>query len=139
MANDHRESVVIDFQVTDQAPGNEAEVIPTKATREHKPSSQVRFSDEEWVRIQNDHFVTGLSIPALLKLSYFKGPPLSPLMTPVDQRATLDALRRIGNNVNQIAKQLNSGFREGWNDALAEVRDSLAALRQFVTGFYGDH
>jgi hypothetical protein len=60
-------------------------------------------------------------------------------MSPAAQDYMLNELRRIGNNVNQIAKVLNSGFREGWNSALAQVRDDLDTLRRYVVGFYGNH
>lgn len=131
MDNDNRKSIAVDLQVV----GHEQSAV------KHGPElrTHVRFTIEEWERIQNDHIVTGKSIPVLLKLTYFKGPPLSPLMNPMDQRAVLVELRRIGNNINQIAKHLNSGFREGWNEGFIEVRESVAALRQFVTGICGNH
>lgn len=99
----------------------------------------VRFSPDEYERLTNDKRVTGMSIPGLLKRTYFKGPPLSPLMCPEDQRTALTELRRIGTNINQIAKHLNSGFREGWYEEFVQVRDNVAWLRQFITGFSGNH
>ena len=49
------------------------------------------------------------------------------------------ALAPIGNNINQIAKHLNAGFREGFQGGLAEAFSDLAQLRSFVGGFDGRH
>lgn len=100
-------------------------------------ASCVKFSEEEYIRLLKDQVVRGESIPALLKEAYFKGPQCAPLMTAEDSRAALTELRKIGTNINQIAKHLNSGFREGWNSDFILIRDSISALRQFIVGFGG--
>ena len=99
----------------------------------------VRFSEEEYDRLRVEQYITGDSIPTQLKTAYFKGPRCSPVMNIEEQRGLLTELRRIGNNINQIAKYLNSGFREGWNDEFIQIRDGIAALRRFVGGFGGNH
>lgn len=97
----------------------------------------VRLTENEYRHLKNDAEVTGKSIPLLLKRAYFVGAPLVPLMRKDDVTTVMSQLGRIGNNVNQIARQLNSGFRAGFNDDLAEVRRMLTLLVTFVTSTYG--
>ena len=101
--------------------------------------ANVRFNEEEYERLVSDACVTGKSIPVLLKDEYFKGPRTVPLMGSEDQRATLAELRRIGNNINQIARHLNAGFGDSCIIEFSEIRDTLYNLRRFVGGFLGDH
>ena len=115
----------------------EEEIKPNVGKR--KLASCVKFSENEYIQLLKDQIVWGESIPILLKKVYFNGPRIAPLMTAEDARATLAELRRIGTNINQIAKHLNSGFREGWNEDFIQIRDSIAALRRFVVGFCGNN
>lgn len=110
---------------------------PNQISPKSKQRATVRFSEEEYDRISNDAYVSGESIPLLLKKAFFKGPRLVPLMGAEDQRSTIVELRRIGNNINQIARQLNSGFRDVAVHEFSEIRESIAALRRFVAGFNG--
>jgi hypothetical protein len=118
-----------------------AEPAPNPQIKTIRPeqggSSHVRFTASEYRHIQNDSNVTNTSIPLLLKRAYFIGAPLVPLMRKDDLTMMVNQLARIGNNVNQIARQLNSGFREGFNDDLTEVRKSLTLLVKFITSTYG--
>lgn len=100
-------------------------------------SSHVRLSESEYQRITKEQKITGKSIPWLLKNAYFKGPLCALLMGVEEQRALLVELRRIGNNINQIAKKINSGFREGWNDEFNQIRHELSIVRQYIAGIYG--
>lgn len=111
--------------------------IKTESNTNSNLRANVRFNEEEYARLQKDAFVLGKSIPILLKEAYFKGPQVSPLMNVEDQRVTLVELRRIGNNVNQIAKHFNSGFRNGCNKEFTEICENLSMLRKFVAGICG--
>jgi|GEM_PF-2092362 len=132
MDNINRENVALDLQVKGEDANGKKEKTPERR-------ANVRFTEKEWTQIQNDMDVTGRSTPELLKHRYFKHPPFTTLMAPEMQQTVLMELRRIGNNFNQVAKVLNSGFREGWNNSLIQVRDDLAALRRYVAGVYGNH
>lgn len=103
------------------------------------PSTCVRFSTEEYDHLLNDAKVLGKSIPQLLKSAYFVGAPLIPLMDAADRRATLRALDQIGNNINQIARHLNSGIREGVNKSFVEVCEQLSVIRKYMGGLCGDY
>jgi hypothetical protein len=113
------------------------ETKPTENATKESYSAHVRLTEEEHRRLQDDSKLHGKSIPKLLKIVYFKGPRPSPLMSKEDQKVLIGQLGRLGNNVNQIARQVNSGFREGFNDDLEEVQRSFAQLMTFLTSTYG--
>lgn len=100
-------------------------------------STHVRLTEEEYQRISKEQRITGKSIPWLLKNAYFKGPLCAPLMSVEEQRAVFVELRRIGTNINQIAKRVNAGFREGWNDEIERTCRELSIVRQYIAGIYG--
>jgi len=101
------------------------------------PGTLVRFSNSEWGQIASDSKVTGQSIPALLREAYFRHAPLVPLLGKEDVTMLLGQLHRIGNNINQIARHLNSGFREGFNDDFTEIKNAFSKLYRFITANYG--
>lgn len=109
----------------------------TKRKRNSGARTTVRFIDDEYAHLVNDMQLTGVSIPVLLKRAYFKRPRLSPLMGIDDKKMLVGQIARIGNNVNQIARALNSGFREGFNDDIATIRRDLSTLVTFLTHKYG--
>ena len=84
------------------------EIQNQKPQAPKKQSSHVRFTDQELAQIQRDELARGRSIPALLKEAYFGRRPTAILMTQEDQKAWLSELRHQGNNLNQIARQVNA-------------------------------
>ena len=103
-----------------------------------KNQSHVRFTDEEYARVHEDAEAYGKTVPEMIKGVYFGKNLARPVLNRDDAQRVLAALARIGNNVNQIARQLNSGFRQGFNPAIQEVRDAVVALRHFIMGYDGD-
>lgn len=101
--------------------------------------THVRFSEEEFLRIHEDSETLGETIPGLLKRVYFERAIVRPLLSHDAAQRVLVALARIGNNVNQIARRLNSGFREGWRDEIVQAIDELRMLRTYVGGSSGHH
>lgn len=101
-------------------------------------SSHVRLTTDEYERITNESKITGKSIPSLLKETFFRGQVLSPLMTKEDQKVVVVQLSRIGNNINQIARKVNSGILQGFNDEIQEVQRLFSLLLTFLTSTYGD-
>lgn len=91
-----------------------------------KLRTTVRLTEEEFERILRESQATGLSLPKLLKQRYFKSSPLKVLMSKEERHALAAELRRIGNNVNQIARRMNSGALEGWHPEFAEVHSHLS-------------
>jgi hypothetical protein len=107
-----------------------------RTSRDHKRTT-VRFTDAEFERIQDEAKLAGLSLPALLKLSHFEEKKLA-LLFPEDERHRIcTELRRIGNNVNQIARRVNSGALEGWHSEFREVAATLSKLCKMVADIYG--
>lgn len=93
----------------------------------------VRLSPEEYSRLESDARASGESIAEIIKRVYFSKKPVVLLMSKDDQKSLMGALGRIGNNINQVARVLNSGFREGFSDDLASVQRDFAALLTFLT------
>jgi hypothetical protein len=105
-------------------------------TRDHKRTT-VRFTDEEYDRITDEAKVSGESLPALLKRSHFRRQKLKLLFSEFERHSVCSELRRIGNNVNQIARRVNSGALEGWYKEFTEVSQRLSELCSMVAGAYG--
>lgn len=132
MDNINNESVALDLQVNSL---NAVEKKPACPERR----ANVRFTEKEWDRILREKDVTGRSIPELLKNRFFHYPAYVTALSPETQQAILMLHRRMSNNLNQIAKVLNSGFREGWSNGFLEVRNDLSEVRRLIAGVYGNH
>lgn len=76
-----------------------------------------------------------MSIPKLLKACYFRGPPAVPVVAHEEARAIIAELRRIGTNINQIARQLNSQGLSG--DVQRVISDAVESLRSLRTTLGG--
>lgn len=99
-------------------------------------ASCVRFTGDEYQAIEEDSINTGKSIPTLLKEKYFKGPRPLPLLAKADLAKVLGDLGRIGNNLNQIARRLNSGIRQGFMEEIEDLQRSFEELLVFMTSKY---
>ncbi len=108
-----------------------------KDGNELSKSTCVRFSDDEFKRIKRDAALLGRTIPWLLKETYFKGEIESPILIKEDAMKIMTALARIGNNLNQIARKLNSNFREGFHDGITDALSDLESMKMFIGGAYG--
>ncbi len=112
-------------------------LLPEKCSRDHKRTT-VRFTDEEYERIIEEAQISGLSVPAILKASHFRRRKLKLLFDEVSRKFICSELRKIGNNINQIAFRVNSGVLEGWYDDFSKVNHSLTEIYQMVVEVYGD-
>lgn len=115
------------------------EIITTETKVETKslPASCVKFTEDEYQKIKMDSHLTGKSIPTLLKTAYFPSRRVNVLMSKQDQEQWFKELRHWGNNLNQIAKRVNSGLMEGWYEEFEMVRKGLKAIENLVLGVYG--
>jgi hypothetical protein len=111
---------------------SEPTVTPAKAR-----CSLVRFSAEQFERIKGDARTFGQSIPELLRSAYFGRKLVTPRFSVSDAERIVTAINRVGNNVNQIAKHLNSGFREGFQPLLEEAVLYLVGIKTEVTVGHG--
>ena len=101
--------------------------------------THIHFTDDEYATLKDDAMLYRKSIPDVIKAVYFRQALARPLLASDDARKILAELNRIGNNVNQIARQMNSGIRDGFNPAVDELRQEVAALRHMVMGAHGNH
>lgn len=99
--------------------------------------SHIRFTDEEYTQILEDAEIYNETIPNLLKAVYFRRHLPRPVMYPDDARRALAELSRMGNNVNQIARHLNSGFREGFNPSVEKMATAIEAMKNYIMSGHG--
>jgi hypothetical protein len=103
-----------------------------------KRQTHIRFSEVEYNQLLNDSEVYGETVPNLMKAVYFRKKLLQPVMNREDALQVLTALNRIGNNANQIARQLNSGFRQGFNSMVEELRNDIQSMKHYILGLRGN-
>jgi hypothetical protein len=100
--------------------------------------SHVRFTEEEYEIIVKDANNYKHSIPEQLKSVFFCRKIATPVMYPDDARRAIVELNRIGNNVNQIARKLNSGSRYGFTPVLEEMARDIRSMTYFLEGHDGN-
>jgi hypothetical protein len=87
----------------------------------------VRFTEDEYARVQEKADRAGLAIAALLRATALgDAGPRAQRRPPVDHQALrrlLGEIARVGNNINQIARALNQGEAV----TIPELRPALAA------------
>lgn len=106
----------------------------TNVTRKKETRTNVRFTETEYAQVEQAQRETGLSVPDLLKKAFFKHRTLlRPLLSREQVEQIMAELRRQGNNLNQIAKQINSGLREGWNPSFNAMTKGYVDLRHMVS------
>ena len=103
------------------------------------PSCFVRLSPEQHEQLKIDERRSGKSAAELMRIAYFEGGPMVLLMTDEDRHEVLTQISRIGNNVNQIAKRVNTGILFGFDQEISQMRVLLSHLMTFVTSKYGLH
>lgn len=111
------------------------QIIPEK----HKTpqfARYVRLTPEENAQLEEDQTRTGRSAQDLLRSAYFGKGRVIILMTDEDKDTFLGQINRIGNNVNQIAKKLNTGIIYGFDDDITQVRILLTNLMRWITAKY---
>lgn len=100
--------------------------------------THIRLNETESQTLQHLIQTLGQSAPQLFKQALFKGPIPSPLLSNQDAKSLMSQMQRIGNNLNQIAKYLNSGIREGFHKEFMEMVEEVKVIRQYISGVYGD-
>ncbi len=100
-------------------------------------TSCVRMSPSEYKRMKKDSRTSGKSIPELLRDSYFGNLPVKVLVNKNDLDILRKDLNRIGNNLNQVAKRLNSGLMHGWSNTLSLVLEQFKILTNQIYYGYG--
>ena len=106
--------------------------IEAKVVSKKLPSSHVRFTDQEFHKIDRAARSIGRSIPWILKTAFFNSGELCPAFDKESARSLQVELNRIGNNINQIARQINQGLARGWNSEFEKINSQLTQIVQFM-------
>lgn len=88
----------------------------------------VRFSDVELKIMEEAASTTGRSIPWLLKNSFFSKGAIRPMFDKESAYKIRMELNRIGGNINQIAREINSGIKKGWHLEFEECNRLLLEI-----------
>jgi hypothetical protein len=108
-----------------------------KSSKERR--ANIRFDEDEYMRICNDAKIYGETIPGVLKGVYFERLPPGPKFSKDDAIRISTAISRVGNNINQIARHLNSGGgTNALGAVLTEVAEQLRVLKYFAVGTDGN-
>lgn len=97
----------------------------------------VKFSEPDFKRIESEALTTFKSVPQLLKDAYFNRLPTTILLSAESERLALTELKRIGNNINQIAKHLNSGDAATKSE-FEQVQMHLKMILNYIRGASGN-
>jgi hypothetical protein len=106
--------------------------------KENKPkrlASYIRFTESEYEKLCEASRTVGKTIPTILKIHYFDRPIGRPLIPNDVVRSIGTELRRIGSNVNQIARQLNSGIYEGWHSEFATFSKDFSRVYELIASY----
>lgn len=93
----------------------------------------VRMNNEEYQKIKLDSDYSGDTIPTLFKNSYFnkENKIYSKLEKEELQKMRLE-LSRLGNNLNQIARKVNSGLVSGWSTSFDQILREFNKITQMM-------
>ena len=93
----------------------------------------LRLNEESMNKLQELSIEREENIQTVLRaLVSAHGEELKPLMSIKVCNKVVRELNRIGNNMNQIAKHLNSGFRAGWYDSFDICAADISEIRQML-------
>ena len=102
-----------------------------------RPALYMRLSDDEYVRVASDAALTGRKMQDLVKEAYFeRRAPVSILVSKDDYQTLMTALSKIGNNLNQIAKYLNSGGKRLESSVFEFLKNEIMQLGVFFSSKY---
>ncbi len=93
----------------------------------------LKLSIEEYNQLEEVSKERGENIQTLIRKSVLNNSNLRPLMPSTDAKSHLTELRRIGNNINQISRMMNSGYRRDWYDSFENCVDNLELLKKVFT------
>ncbi len=98
----------------------------------------VRLTQEEHDELRTHETQSGESAAVLLKKRYFENKVLNILMPQEDRAAIRKELTYWGNNLNQIAKRLNSGFNGNVVPEVLKAINMLSSIERKVVSIYAN-
>lgn len=100
--------------------------------------ANIRFDEQEYIQVCNDTRIYGDTVPGMLKSVYFERLPTAPKFSKDDALRIVMAINRVGNNINQIARHLNTGGgQNSVSPMLMDVTEQLSILKYFAVGIDG--
>lgn len=126
--NQPMQQIQIPNATPENPPSDTAPAFP--AAKKNGYRSHVRFTRQEWKRINQDAIKRGISVAKLLKQTYFNNLPVLVLLRPEDKRVLMTFLARAGVLLKECAKHLNTGFHDEKLIAasVAEARQAVASV-----------
>lgn len=98
--------------------------------RDHRIT--IRLTREEWEKAQTYADRAGVSVAELFRRQTLGREIHSPLIDPEGTAAIVDQLRRIGTNLNQLARAIHMGQAVGDLHEIAETWKEVNTLRQLL-------
>lgn len=98
-------------------------------------SSHVRFTDEVRELLATEKKNTGKSIPRILIDAFLKKPTSKPIFQNDIGLDIRKELNRIGVNLNQLTKKLNTGLYDGWYPEMNDIRSELSQTLCLIANY----
>jgi len=111
----------------------DANKIKKKTKRD--PSICVRVPPEKMEELKKESKLTGRTIPEIIRQRTFNKPFSNPNMPHEEAKILNKGVLKAGNNLNQIARRVNSGIFEGWHEKLDQCYDLLLYLQGFASNY----
>ncbi len=111
--------------------------MPSGSEKRQRPyQSLIRWTEEEWANVSGKADKAGLAVAAFARAATLGDPgPRAQRRPPADHkvlRQLLGEAGRIGNNVNQIARAMNSGERA----SIPNTQDAINACLDIRNAIY---
>lgn len=91
----------------------------------------VRLNEEEWNRLKKDQLLTSWEKATILRETYMRTLPAKLTFDKEGEKSFLAEFRRIGNNINQIARALNMEEPVAVSE-MKSVKEQLEILFRYV-------
>ncbi len=109
-----------------------------KKSQPSRPGVFVRLTDDQLERLQKESSLLGWSAPSILRENYFNRLPVKLIFDKEGEAKFLSEFKRIGNNINQLARAANYGELVKHTD-LNPVREQLKILFLYIMRMDGIH
>jgi hypothetical protein len=101
-------------------------------------STCVRFSEDEYIKVKRMQLESGRSIPWLLRTALLSGGISPPTLDSETRQVVRRVIGNMGNNINQLAKAVNSGLINDFNNRLQGIYDEVMTFKSYLGLSYGN-
>lgn len=119
-----------------------SETINTNLPENNKNSRRafyVRLTQDEYDKMKTMIKAFGISAPEIFRRALFEAETLTqPMFSKEDTLQMMAELNRQGNNINQIAKKVNSGLADGWSQSFNNLVRAYMDIRHIIGRSYGN-